>query len=89
MVMIMEVEGFGSGYDDGDDDDGDSDYFDDAREDYCDDYYDHDYDDNGIPNFWDNQFFWYALFWQLSYLFPIFPFLLFIVLLNDWKESQY
>ena len=65
------VGGVGCGYNNCDDDDDDvGDYDDDAVDDNYD--YDHHDHDDGDGNFWGNQSFWYAMFCQLNYLFPLF-----------------
>ena len=62
------VEGVSCGFYDGDDNHDDDDVGDDDDP-------DHDYhDDAGAHNFLVNQSFWYAMFWQLNYLFLLFIF---------------
>ena len=68
VFYYCRVGGFGCDYDDGNNADGS--YYDDSCDvDYN--YHDHYHEYDGPPSSCDNQSFWYVMFCQLNYLFPL------------------
>ena len=67
-LILLQGWGYWIDYDD-ENDDGDGHYNDAGDDDYGD--HDHYHDPDGTTRFLGNQSFWYTMFWQLTYLFPL------------------